>query len=92
LLYAPLVYISQVFVGAQVGEWIRGRALQPREGLGRLALGLLILHALSLIPILGWIVWLAVIVWGTGALCLALWNCLRTGGTGAPTPSPAAAV
>ena len=52
---------------------------------GLMALGLLIVRLLGMIPVLGFLVWAAVLLWGTGAIAMALWNRTRF------QPLPAAA-
>jgi hypothetical protein len=43
----------------------------------RIALGLLILHVAGLIPILGALVWLTVLLWGTGAVLMGFYRMSR---------------
>jgi hypothetical protein len=77
MLYIPILYGSQVFVGSYVGERLmrRNEALAP--SVGALALGLLILRLLTNIPFLGGFVTAAILIWGTGAICMALWERTR---------------
>ena len=72
-LYLPAVYASQIFVGAWIGEKWLGRA----SGVGQLALGLLVVRLAGLIPFLGFFVWVAVLLWGIGAVSMAIWNRTR---------------
>jgi cytoskeletal protein CcmA (bactofilin family) len=82
--YAPILYLAQVFVGAWLGYKILGEA--PTVGIsgaaigpvvGRMALGILILHITESIPVLGGLVGLAVLLWGTGAVLLAIYKMSR---------------
>jgi cytoskeletal protein CcmA (bactofilin family) len=77
MLYGPIFYGSQVFVGSYVGEMILHKSQALAPSLGALALGLLILRLLSNIPFLGFFVLAAILIWGTGAICMALWNRTR---------------
>ncbi len=77
MLYGPILYGSQVFVGSYVGERILHKNQVLAPSVGALALGLLILRLLSNIPFLGFFVLAAVLIWGTGAICMALWNRTR---------------
>lgn len=77
MLYGPVLYGSQVFVGASVGDMILKRSQVLGPSVGGLALGLLILRLLSNIPFLGFFVLAAVLLWGTGAICIALWDRTR---------------
>jgi cytoskeletal protein CcmA (bactofilin family) len=76
--YAPILYVAQVFVGAWVGSKTLGEAPNHTMAMvGRLALGLLILRAAGLIPVLGILVWIAVGLWGTGAVLLGFYRLAR---------------
>ena len=77
MLYGPILYGSQVFVGSYVGERILHKNQVLAPSVGALALGLLILRLLSNIPFLGFFVLAAILIWGTGAICMALWNRTR---------------
>jgi cytoskeletal protein CcmA (bactofilin family) len=88
LLYAPAIYASQVFVGCFLGEKLLGPSSSSGEALGRLAIGLLVIRVLAMIPILKVLVWIAVILWGVGALTLSLYGRSRTRPS-APTAEPA---
>jgi hypothetical protein len=78
LLYAPAIYASQVFVGCFLGEKLLGPSSGSGEVLGRLAFGLLVIRVLAMIPIVKVLVWIAVILWGVGALTLSLYGRSRT--------------
>jgi putative zinc finger protein len=72
-LFFPIAYLAQIFVGA----WIGGRLMPLKtrgtgEQLGRVALGLLIIHVLMAVPILGALVSGVVGAWGIGAGLLAI--------------------
>jgi cytoskeletal protein CcmA (bactofilin family)/anti-sigma factor RsiW len=75
MAYAPVLYVAQVFVGAWLGNKIMGVAYADSSAalsawITRLVVGLLILRVLSFVPVLGSFVWLAVLLWGTGAVLL----------------------
>jgi cytoskeletal protein CcmA (bactofilin family) len=80
MAYAPILYVAQVFVGAWIGNRVLG---EPPAGsttsavVSRLALGLLILRAVGLIPVLGALVWFAVFLWGAGAVLLGFYRMSR---------------
>ena len=66
---APILYAAQVFVGTWLGNKILGETPNVTSAvIGRMTLGLLILHVVWLIPVLGWLTWLVVLLWGTGAV------------------------
>jgi cytoskeletal protein CcmA (bactofilin family) len=86
LAYAPILYVAQVFVGAWLGNKIMGEPPAITSAIiGRMAVGLLILHVARLIPILGGLVGLAVLLWGTGAVLLGFYRMSRV--EGAPLPA-----
>ncbi len=61
MAYAPILYVAQVFVGAWLGNKILGERSYPAGAvIGRIALGLLILHVVGIIPVLGGLLWLVV--------------------------------
>jgi hypothetical protein len=89
MAYAPILYVSQVFVGTWLGSKIMGEAAGGSSTVtsavvGRIALGLLILRAAELIPVLGGLVWLAVLLWGSGAVLLGFYRMSRAEGTPLP--------
>ena len=71
--YAAL-YFAQVIVGAVVGQWLMGRTRELWPLIGRMAVGLVIVRLATVIPDLGGWVKLGVILWGLGAISLALYN------------------
>ena len=82
MAYAPILYVAQVFVGAWLGNKIMGAAADESgtaltAWIARLAVGLLILRVVGFIPVLGGFVWLAVLLWGTGAVLLGFYRMSR---------------
>jgi len=78
LAYAPILYIAQIFVGAWLGNRILGEASNTTGSIvGRMAFGLMILHAAGIIPFLGGLIWLTVGLWGTGAVLLGFYEMSR---------------
>lgn len=78
LLYLVALYSTQVFVGSWIGEKLLGVGSGMGPALGRLALGLAILRALRILPYVGWVVTLVMVLWGLGALALAIHKISRT--------------
>jgi hypothetical protein len=72
-LFFPLAYLAQIFVGSWLGETIMPTTV-PGTGaqFGRLALGLLIIDVVRLVPFLGALVSAVVVMWGIGAILLAV--------------------
>lgn len=64
------LYLGQAYVGAYIGREILGPTATMGEVLGRLALGLFLIHLVGMIPLLGSIVRTVVALMGFGALTL----------------------
>jgi len=74
-----VAFVADALVGLALGRWIAGafnmRMSQDRwSELGLLALGAAVVAILAAIPVVGWIVKLAVVLGGLGALVLAAWT------------------
>jgi cytoskeletal protein CcmA (bactofilin family) len=82
-LYVIALYATQIFVSSWLGEKILGASQGIAATIGRLALGLAIIHAVKLVPYLHYFVASVVLVWGMGAMVVAVYKNLR--------PVPAAA-
>ena len=76
-LYLIAVYSAQVHVGSWLGEKILGGGVGIGAALGRLALGLAVLRAVRLLPYLGGWITFIVVIWGLGAIVLAIYKNLR---------------
>jgi cytoskeletal protein CcmA (bactofilin family)/anti-sigma factor RsiW len=72
LLYAIAVYSAHIFIGAWVGEKLLGAGVGVGPAIGRLAMGLAILSVLGMIPFAGGLIGLLAVIWGLGALILAI--------------------
>ena len=77
LFYIVAVYSTQIFVGGWLGEKILGASTGIGPAVGRLALGLGILRILRMLPYVRIAVFWAVLIWGMGALVLALYKRLK---------------
>ena len=78
LACAPILYFAQLFVGTWLGNKIMGEPPAVTSAvIGRMAVGLLILHAARLIPVLGVLVGLVVLLWGSGAILLGFYRMSR---------------
>jgi cytoskeletal protein CcmA (bactofilin family) len=73
LWYAALYY-AQIVVGAGVGQWILGRTGETWPLIGRMAVGVVIVRLCMTIPHLGGWVKFGVMLWGVGAISLALYK------------------
>jgi cytoskeletal protein CcmA (bactofilin family) len=73
LWYASL-YFAQIIVGAVVGQWLMGRTSELWPLIGRMAVGLVIVRLCTTIPHAGGWVKFAAMLWGIGAISLALYR------------------
>ena len=74
VLWLIALYAAQTVVGAVIGQWILGRTTDIWGRIGRMALGVLIIRAITLIPHLGGWIKFAVLLWGMGSISLALYR------------------
>ncbi|MFW6149335.1 MAG: hypothetical protein ACOC6D_05725 [Atribacterota bacterium] len=75
ILYLIAIYITQIIIGLFIGKWIIGNFGQVETKaalIGALALGLAIFRLLRLIPYLGFIMGLAAVLFGLGAILISL--------------------
>ncbi len=72
LFYGVAVYAAKIFVGAWLGEQLLGAGVGVGHALGRLALGLAILRGVRMLPYVGLLAGLLIVMWGLGAVVLAL--------------------
>jgi hypothetical protein len=73
LWYASL-YFAQVIVGALIGQWLMGRTSELWPLIGRMIVGLLLVRLCTVIPEIGGWVKFGVMLWGMGALSLAIYR------------------
>lgn len=74
-LYLIALYASQIFVATWVGGALLGAGEGTGAALGRLALGLVIVHGLEMLPQhIGVLIKLVVILWGMGAIAIAAYR------------------
>jgi cytoskeletal protein CcmA (bactofilin family) len=92
------LYFAQVIVGTTVGQWILGNTSEFWPLAGRMAVGVVLLRVVMAVPYLGVGIKLGVIIWGVGAISLALYRKLQpivapnipsmpSGPVGTPLPS-----
>jgi len=74
VLWLMALYAAQTVVGAVIGQWILGRANDIWGRIGRMALGVLAIRAVLLLPHLGFWIKLGVLLWGMGAISLAVYR------------------
>jgi cytoskeletal protein CcmA (bactofilin family) len=67
-------YYAQIIVGALLGQWLMGRTRELWPLIGRMIVGLLMVRLCFLIPRIGGWLKLGVIIWGIGAISLAIYR------------------
>jgi cytoskeletal protein CcmA (bactofilin family) len=83
-------YFAQVIVGGLLGQWLMGRSRDLWPLIGRMIVGLLLVRLGTVIPEIGGWVKFGVVLWGLGAISLAIYRRFQpTLGTMPPVnPSP----
>jgi cytoskeletal protein CcmA (bactofilin family) len=76
LLWAG-VYFGLIIAATAVGQWLLGRTRESWPLIGRMALGMVITRLAFAIPKVGGWIKLGVVIWGAGAVALALYNRLQ---------------
>jgi cytoskeletal protein CcmA (bactofilin family) len=91
LLWYAAMYYAQIVVGALVGQWLLGRTTETWPLIGRMVVGLIVVRLCTTIPHIGGWVKFGVVLWGMGAISLALYRrfqpSISAGMPGAPVVS-----
>jgi cytoskeletal protein CcmA (bactofilin family) len=89
LLWLMALSISQMVVGGLIGQWLLGRTSEIWPLIGRMAIGLIIVRLAGSIPHVGGWLKFGVILWGIGAISLALYKRFQPViAPGMPSPPP----
>lgn len=72
-LWLIAFYAAQPVVGGVLGQWIMGKTTDHWGRIGRMAMGVVLIRAVTIVPHGGWLK-LLVILWGIGAISLALYR------------------
>ena len=89
LLWFGTLFCSQLVVGGILGKWILGPTRETWPLIGRMALGYVLIRMMVAVPKIGMWVWFGVVLWGFGAISLALYRRFQPA---MPAPSSASAV
>jgi cytoskeletal protein CcmA (bactofilin family) len=85
------LYYAETIVGALIGQWLLGRTRETWPLIGRMVVGVVIVRLATMVPHAGGWVKLGAILWGAGAISLALYRRfqppLAPGMAGAPVMS-----
>ena len=77
-IWILMLCTAELVVGAVVGNWIMGRGSSNWEIIGRMAVGFVLVRIvytpLAHIPVLGLLTGLVILIWGMGAISLAVYR------------------
>ena len=76
-LYVFVLLCTGIVVGTIVGQWLLGRTSDYWPLVARMALGVLLVRLVTSIPFIGFWAALAVVLWGMGAISLAVYRRLQ---------------
>jgi hypothetical protein len=95
LVWFTVLYCAQIVVGAIVGQWLMGHTRETWQLIGRMVVGVILVRVVEMIPHLGGWIKLAVLLWGMGAISLAIYRRFSPAGNPlvpaapiAPSPLP----
>jgi len=75
------LFTAEIVVGAVVGNWILGRAADTWGLIGRMVMGFVLVRIvytpLEHVHVIGFLVGLGILMWGMGAMSLAVYNRLQ---------------
>ena len=76
-LWVMMLIGAEIVVGAVIGQWIMGRASETWPLIGRMVVGVIIVRLITTIPHVTFWTRLAVMLWGMGAISLAIYRKLQ---------------
>jgi hypothetical protein len=85
IVWLTALFSAQIVVGTIVGQWIMGRTSETWQFIGRMVVGVIVIRVMGMIPFLGFWVRVAVVLWGMGAISLAIYRRFHPA-MGASTP------
>ncbi len=74
VLWLTVLFSAQIVVGSVVGQWLMGRTHETWQLIGRMVVGVIVIRVVGMIPYLGGWVRFAVVLWGMGAISLAIYK------------------
>jgi len=74
ILWMTAIFCAKIVVGAIVGQWLLGRTRDTWQLIGRMVVGVIILRVVEMIPFLGFWIRFGVLLWGMGAISLAIYR------------------
>jgi cytoskeletal protein CcmA (bactofilin family)/anti-sigma factor RsiW len=88
ILWMTTLFCAQIVVGTIVGQWLMGHTRETWQLIGRMVVGVILVRVLGMIPFLGGWVRFAVVLWGMGAISLAIYRHFTPAHTAAVPVSP----
>jgi len=74
ILWLTAMWCAQIVVGAIVGQWLMGHTREIWPLIGRMVVGVILLCVVEMIPFVGGWIRFAVLLWGMGAISLAIYR------------------
>jgi hypothetical protein len=74
ILWLAAMWSAQIVVGTIVGLWLMGHTRETWQLIGRMVVGVILVRVVEMIPFLGGWVKFAVLLWGMGAISLAIYR------------------
>jgi cytoskeletal protein CcmA (bactofilin family) len=74
ILWMTAIFCAKIVVGAIVGQWLLGRTRDTWQLIGRMVVGVIVLRVVEMIPFLGFWIRFGVLLWGMGAISLAIYR------------------
>ena len=88
ILWMTTLFCAQIVVGTIVGQWLMGHTRETWQLIGRMVVGVILIRVVEMIPFLGGWIKFAVLLWGMGAISLAIYRHFTPAHTAAVPVSP----
>jgi cytoskeletal protein CcmA (bactofilin family) len=88
ILWMTTVFCAQIVVGTIVGQWLMGHTRETWQLIGRMVVGVMVVRVVEMIPFLGGWIRFAVLLWGMGAISLAIYRHFTSARTAPVSASP----
>jgi cytoskeletal protein CcmA (bactofilin family) len=88
ILWITAMNCAQIVVGTIVGQWLMGHTRETWQLIGRMVVGVILVRVVEMIPFFGGWVKFAVLLWGMGAISLAIYRYFTPARTAAVPVSP----
>jgi cytoskeletal protein CcmA (bactofilin family) len=88
ILWLTAMWCAQIVVGAIVGQWLMGHTRETWPLIGRMVVGVILVRVVEMIPFVGGWIKFAVLLWGMGAISLAIYRYFTPASTATMPVSP----